>query len=226
MKDYKHLLKQPSKLIASGLLAAAVSTPAAAEDFEMSVSALRTSLSFSTPDADDNWDGNLGIQLQGLFSTNALPEEYKIGLFFGTTTWDANNDTVTLTNSNALSAQLSGESQITQLGASVLLEKSLPNNLSATLETGVQYQIISSDANITFTYSGGSTVSEKLDLDNNMAVIMGADINKKFQENLSAYIGATYQFAFITGDASAAGSEVDNSTDAFSVRAGIQFTFD
>lgn len=188
---------------------------------------LRTQLNWSFPNADDNWDGGLGVQGQLLFPAKflGLPRDYRFGLSLGTSNWDANEDTQTITGGNAVSGALSGDSQVTQLGVSILRDQHLVNGMKLTFETGLLYQNISSDTDITFNYAGGATQTSELELDNSFAALIAADINFKLAESAFGFVGVAYQLDLSKGDASAFNDVNENVTSAAVLRTGVDFAF-
>jgi hypothetical protein len=188
---------------------------------------LRTQLNWSIPNADDNWDGGLGVQGQLLFPAKflGLSRAYRMGISLGTSNWDANEDTQTITGGNAVSGSLSGDSQITQLGVSILRDQLLVNGMMLTFETGLLYQNISSDTDITFNYTGGATQTDALELDNSFAALIAADITFKLAASATGFVGVGYQLDLSKGDASAFNDVNENITSAALVRSGVEFNF-
>jgi len=191
----------------------------------MTLNAMRININTYSPDDSDNWDDDTGFQLQGLFDTTFLPADYTLGLSIGMTTWDTNNDSITLTGSNALSSRLMGDVRITQIGASVLRNHALPNNLNGELEMGLTYQSVSSDADLVYTYTGGGTETVSVDVDNTVALTLGGNIQHAINENVDFLFGAAYQFDIVSGDAEAGGVDVDSELGAFSIKVGLHINF-
>lgn len=187
---------------------------------------IRAGFNVSFPSADDNWDGGLGLQAQAIMKTQFLPEPYLMAVSLGLGTWDVNDDTVTLSGSSAASGTLDGDVSVTELGVSVLRKKELPEKIMLTLEAGAVYQINSSDADIVFTYTGSTTPeTEELDLDNSFGLLFGADVSSQISDKVTLFVGASYQFDLIEGDATAFDQEIENATGNFKIRTGLEFKY-
>ncbi len=226
MTRFTSFISAGSFCIAGSLLA--VSGQAfAAEHCAPKPTHVRTHLSWSFPSADDNWDGGLGIQGQVLFPAAliGLSEAYRMGVSLGTSKWDANEDTQTITGGNAVSGALSGDSRITQLGFSILRDQPLANDISLTFETGLLYQDISSNTDITFNYPANVTQTDELEIDDSFAALIAADINFKVAPSANAFVGLAYQLDLSKGDASAFNDSNENVTSALMLRSGVEFSF-
>ena len=224
MTRFTSLITAGSFCIAGTLLS---SLAVADQNCCIKASHARTQLSWSFPNADDNWDGGLGVQGQLLFPAKflGLSRAYRVGVLLGGSNWDANEDTQTISGGNAVSGSLAGDSQITQLGVSILRDQLLVNGMKLTFETGLLYQNISSDTNITFNYAGGATQTESLDLDNSFAALVAGDLNFKLAESTSGFVGVAYQVDLSKGDASAFNDVNENITSAVMLRSGVEFKF-
>ncbi len=222
---FQSILKIGSFVAASSLIGAAGSALAEEGSYKFKPTHARTSLNWSLPRSDDNWDGGLGFQGQLLMPAEGLPKEYRYGLSLGVSDWDANEDTQTITGGNAASGALSGDAQIVQLGVSLLREHALPQGINLTLETGLVYQNFTSDTNLTFNYASSATSTQKLELDDIYSVLLAADINFTASEDLDFYAGLAYQFDLTGGNAAGFSDTNENVANALVVRSGIEIKF-
>jgi hypothetical protein len=226
MTRFTSFISAGSFCMAGALLSSIASVAIADQHASKIPSHARTQLSWSFPSSDENWDGGLGVQGQLLFPATifGLPDAYRLGVSVGMSTWDANEDTQTITGGNAVSGALSGDMQFTQLGFSILRDQPL-DEAWLTFETGLLYQNISSDTDITFNYASNATQTQDLDIDDSFAALIAVDLNFKVATSANAFVGLAYQLDLSKGDASAFNDANENVTSALILRSGVEFAF-
>ena len=226
-------MKDLTPLLTAGTLAAAatlcgMSSTALAETPQLSIDGVRLQLNYSIPRSSDNWDGGVGVMAQTLLPGDyfKLPMNYKVALGIGFQQWDVNDDVETIDSGNAANGtgNLDGDITAFQLGASVMRLKGLDNGVELSTEVGLMYSVISSDATINVTYSGGAnSASDELSIDNTLQAIVGIDASMKANDDLTVFGGLAYQLDFGIGDAEAFGDSEKNVTSALLLRGGIHF---
>lgn len=186
---------------------------------------IRAGLNYSFPRADENWDGGLGFQGQVLMPAAHFGEAYQYGISLGMSTWNANEDIQTVTSSNAESGALSGDVRAVQIGVSIIRTQPMSHGFNLNFETGLVYQSMSSDTQLTYTYSDDSQQTQGLEIDNALTGLLAVDVNTTVAEGVNVFAGLAYQFDIAKGDATALSDTNENVLNALMIRSGVELKF-
>lgn len=202
-----------------------VSHSAGSSEKRFTYSSARINVGINVPESEDNWDDGVGFQVQALFKAQFMPENYDVGFLLGRMNWDANGDNVTLSGSNAVSSALSGDIDVTQLGITVIRSETLQDRLTGTIESSLIYQSVSSDAALNFTYAGGSVISETLEVEDNVALVLGGNLSYKMDDKVNVLFGAAYQIDLSQSEVTAFGTTIDNDSGQFILSFGAEYFY-
>lgn len=185
-------------------------------------------LQYIMPDDDDTYDSGFGAEGQIRFWENA---NVGFALAGGIASWDINEQEIVESDGfTAIGASIEGSILMVPIGGSILVRSMLADNLSLTLEGGLRYVIVESDAQMEFAVANARGVfvggSADIEIDNGIIGLVAANIEAELSPGVSLLCGFGYQFDIAKGDAKWMGEDLEeNELKAFFLRAGIALVF-
>ena len=173
---------------------------------------------YYSPGQDDDYDSGFGGELQMRFwaSPNAA-----IVFSGGAAAWQMNEDEV----DPGVVTAVDGDVNIFPVGGSILLRPISGENMSLTLEAGVRYVFVDSQADVEV-FDGSGYDTKRLEIDDGVVGLVAAEIVTRFGSQLSLLLSAGYQFDLSKGDATWFGADAgENELKAFLAKAGFVMEF-
>lgn len=126
----------------------------------------------------------------------------------------------------AVGASIDGDVTLIPLGGSILFRPVNDDKIALTIEAGVRYVIVDSQAEVEIAAVDffGDLVAAKdtIDIDDGVVGVIGANIEGKISEQVSLLAGLGYQFDLKKGDAKWMGEDfAENELKALLARVGI-----
>jgi hypothetical protein len=188
---------------------------------------------FYVPTDDDNYDLGAGMEIQGRFWLNPY---VGIALAAGSVSWAVNDQDLFISEGTAfLDASIDGDVNMAPLGASLLLRPIRTDRFALTLEAGVRYVFVDSQAEVELQSKGPAGiiyVDDNLDIEDGVVGIAAATLEFKLQDQIFLMGGAGYQYDIQKGDITFLEDtdfpEIDlgeNKLEAFIVQAGLGVRF-
>lgn len=157
--------------------------------------------SLFVPKDDDNYDGGASMEIQ---VRCWLTPYVGAALAMGSTTWAINDQDTTYSEGGVTGhATLDGAVNGAPIGVSLLLRPIRTGRFALTLEAGVRYVIVDSQADyeIEAIGPGGRVyVSDTLDIEDGVVGIAAATLEYKLTDQVFLLAGAGYQFDLEKGD--------------------------
>lgn len=211
--------------IASFILAGTVF---AQEDASTTSTEFTGALQYFVPGQDDDYDSGFGAEAQIRFWQN---QNVGFALAGGLANWDINEQEAVVSDGVvAVGVSMEGSVLLLPIGGSVLFRPTLADNLNLTIEGGLRYVIVQSDAEATFAaanafgdFVGGTA---DIEIDNGIVGVIAANLEAELSPGFSLLGGVGYQFDIAKGDAEWMGEDLgDNELKAFFIRAGLAIEF-
>jgi hypothetical protein len=179
------------------------------------------------PHDDDTYEAGAGMEIQGRFW---LTPYIGLAVAGGGASYSIDDQDIQIQESNLLlDGELDGDVGLSTFGASLLLRPVLTDRLTLTLEGGVRYVAVDSDAELEISAMrpGSRTfVHDTLDIDDGVVAIAAATIEINVAPQVSLLGGAGYQFDLEKGTIEFLDEELgDNELEALMIQAGIAIRF-
>lgn len=193
---------------------------------------LSGALVYFKPSDDESYDSAFGVEGQMRFWQN---EDVGFALAVGLSSWELNElgayeeyyygDYVVAVEAVAID----GKVLTLPIGGSVLFRPMMKENISVTIEAGIRYVLVESDAEVEYYYEDitGYTeyIKEEIEIDNGIVGLIAVDVEGKISKDMVVFAGVGYQFDIDKGDAelSALDISAENELEALVVRGGLRF---
>jgi hypothetical protein len=175
---------------------------------------LRFFPTYIIPGDNDTWDEAYGIEAQYI-----LWHTPNVGtaLSAGVSSWKVNSVYV----GYGTVAEVDGSATTFPIGATVLYRPTVGGPSEVTLECGFRYVIVSSDIDVTV-FEGYNKYKHKVDIDDGLVGLLGADISFPVSATMKIGFGAGYQFDISKGDVIFQGFDIgNNEMKGFFLRLGM-----
>ncbi|MBI1929695.1 hypothetical protein HYR99_36285 [Candidatus Poribacteria bacterium] len=180
------------------------------------------------PGQDDDYDNGFGAEAQARFWLNP---SVGLALSLGAASYQINEQEEIMSYGLvAVGVSMEGDVTLIPLGGSILFRPVSDNKLALTLEAGIRYVIVDSQAKaeIAAANAFGDFVHTRdtIKIDNGVVGVVGANIEGKVSPQVSLLAGLGYQFDIVQSDAKWMGEDLgDNELKALLVKAGIVIRF-
>ena len=208
-------------VIALGFVMAVLSSLAGTPKQEMELTGVGI---YYKPGQNDDYDNGFGAEGQVRFWLNP---NVGLALSCGVATWQVDDRAAVISYGQAAAgASFKGDVTLIPVGGSILFRPVNDDKIALTLEAGIRYVIIHSQAEleVAAVNANGAAVYAKdtLEIDNGFVGVLGANIEAKIEKNVSILAGIGYQFDLVKGDASWMGTKTgDNELKALMIKAGL-----
>jgi len=157
---------------------------------------------FYQPGQDDDYDNGFGAEGQARFWMNS---NVGLALSLGVASWQINEqDRVMSDGLYGAGASIDGNVVLIPFGGSVLYRPINENRIAITLEGGIRYVLVDSnaeiEAGIANAYGAYVYGKDTIKMDNGVIGIIGLNIESKVSRQLSFLAGLHYQFDIVKGE--------------------------
>jgi len=176
------------------------------------------------PGQDDNYDNGFGAEAQARFWFN---QNIGLALSLGAGAFQVKDQEITeSTGSIAAGLSLNGDISLVPIGGSLLFKPVNNARIQLTLEAGIRYVLVNSQAEVEFATANASGdfvyVKDTIDMENGVVGVIGANIEGKVGKQVSLLAGIGYQLDLVKGESKWRNVELDNNElKALLVKIGI-----
>jgi hypothetical protein len=179
------------------------------------------------PHDDDTYEAGAGMEIQGRFW---LTPHIGLALAGGGASYAIDEQDIQVVEAGLLlDGELEGDVGLSTFGGSLLLRPVLTEKIALTLEGGVRYVAVDSNAEleISAVRPGSRTyLRDTLDIDDGVVAIAAATVEINVAPQVSLLGGAGYQFDLEKGDVEFLDEDLgDNELEAILIQAGVAIRF-
>ena len=147
-----------------------------------------------SPLRDADWDSASGIEIQGRFWQN---EHIGLALVGSFDAWKAKTAITEVDDGHAYTyTAITGDATVTSLGASILYRTGSSGDVKLIIDLGLRYATVNSSVYSEAAYDGSggpNYLYEKIDIEDTLLFVAGAELEFQVTENASLILGVGYQ---------------------------------
>lgn len=180
------------------------------------------------PADDEDYDFGFGVEGQ---IRSWINDNVGLSFAFGVANWEMNDfEAFVSEGSTTVGVALEGAAILFPIGVSTHVRLPLMDNLAITLEAGLRYVIVASDAEAGFVAIDGRGNAvygvADLEFDDGFIGLVGVNIEAELAPGLSLLVGGGYQFDIAKGNVKWMGEDLgENELEAAFLRVGLSMNF-